>query len=59
MFDIRECAANPVAVLIKSLGIESLPDFVHFVTKADYEAELKTCLAASPELAETEWHWHA
>ena len=37
---------------IKSLGIESLSDFVHFVTKAGYEAELKTCLAAPPELAE-------
>ena len=36
---------------IRSLGIDSLSDFVHFVTKAGYEAELKTCLDASPELA--------
>ena len=37
---------------IKSLGIESRSDFVHCVTKAGYEAELKTCLAASQELAD-------
>ena len=37
---------------IRGLGIESLSDFVHFVTKAGYGAELRTCLAASPELAD-------
>ena len=37
---------------IKSLGIESLSDFVHFATKSGYEAELKMCLAASQELAD-------
>ena len=37
---------------IKGFGIESFSDFVHFVTKAGYEGELTTCLAASAELAE-------
>ena len=45
--------APPTLLLfVKRLGIESLSDFVHFVTKAGYKDELKTVVAASPELAE-------